>query len=440
MYSVINDHFIFLLLWFFVFFYFVCWFVYIMIKRKMVTVLSTTIIMNIFIPLVLMYPFALSPKNIPATGYTWYLRYLNYIDKAFIISLIGILGFIIGCLVARSKQADNFPVLNSVSQSFKFLSKTSSLLVLSLFLIGLFFLMYKLGYFAQGNTARAYAMANPAVRPIANLFLALLPLFVSLSLFVFHTKRSILAIFFILIGILLGLTSGTRTATLGGILLFIYAKFNFQSKKRSNLLKIVFLGFVLLFLAIYIGDLREHQYNPFVTIDKLYNKLFYGNNFSDLRDFAWVLSGWDESYLYGRTQLAGLLSFIPSSIFSFREEWRLGVFTTRVLGFDHSIHPGLRPGIFGEPYFNFGYIGVMFFGFLYGYIIYRIHLFAQKSLVLEDKYQSMNNILSSYVTAHLSINFMITAGFFSVYVVGGIILIGVVLTRFRLYRYSSPYF
>ncbi|MBE2935975.1 hypothetical protein HPJ99_12695 [Anoxybacillus flavithermus] len=172
-----------------------------MIKRKMVTVLSTTIIMNIFIPLVLMYPFALSPKNIPATGYTWYLRYLNYIDKAFIISLIGILGFIIGCLVARSKQADNFPVLNSVSQSFKFLSKTSSLLVLSLFLIGLFFLMYKLGYFAQGNTARAYAMANPAVRPIANLFLALLPLFVSLSLFVFHTKRSILAIFFILIGI-----------------------------------------------------------------------------------------------------------------------------------------------------------------------------------------------------------------------------------------------
>ena len=45
------------------------------------------------------------------------------------------------------------------------------------------------------------------------------------------------------------------------------------------------------------------------------------------------------------------------------------MYTNGLTGFDSELMPGLRPGLFGEAFLNFGYVGVIFFGFLFGFAL-----------------------------------------------------------------------
>jgi hypothetical protein len=95
----------------------------------------------------------------------------------------------------------------------------------------------------------------------------------------------------------------------------------------------------------------------------------YGNTFSDLRDFAWVLSSWNHKPFYGKTYASAFISFIPTTYSSFRTKWGIGRVTAKLGGFVPKFHPGLRPGAFGEPYLNFGIPGVILMGILLGIYI-----------------------------------------------------------------------
>ncbi|GIO12254.1 hypothetical protein J19TS2_18090 [Cohnella xylanilytica] len=216
--------------------------------------------------------------------------------------------------------------------------------------------------------------------------------------------------------------------------MYLFAVLNVRSGKKNNLIKSIVIGFLFVFLAIYIGDIRDHQFNPLVSLSQLTIKILYGNNFSDLRDFAWVLSGWDKEFLYGKTELAGIMSFIPSSVSSLRDEWGLGEVTTRIIGYSSDTHPGLRPGIFGEAFLNFGYVGVVSFGFIYGFAIYKLHRFAQDSLSENDRKDSLKNVLAAQVLCNMLINVMITAGFFSFYIMLFLIFVGFLLFKRKYHQ------
>ena len=117
------------------------------------------------------------------------------------------------------------------------------------------------------------------------------------------------------------------------------------------------------------AGLRHGKVLPLLAFAELGNELFYGNHLSDTRDFAWVLAFWDGDYVLGKTYLAGLFSFIPRFLSEFRQEWALSLYTNRLVGFDPSLHAGLRPGLFGEVYFNFSLIGVFCLGLILGYFL-----------------------------------------------------------------------
>lgn len=118
--------------------------------------------------------------------------------------------------------------------------------------------------------------------------------------------------------------------------------------------------------------------------------VFYGNTFCDIRDGARVLFGYHNMYdwpLLGKTYLASLLSFIPSSlsdsgipilsdIAEFRSVYSAGQWTTHTL-FGFTNHYGLRGGMFLPSYMNFGIIGVVVVAIILGYwygnceVVYR---------------------------------------------------------------------
>lgn len=101
-------------------------------------------------------------------------------------------------------------------------------------------------------------------------------------------------------------------------------------------------------------------------------ELIYGNTFSDIRDGAYILKGFQENtasqFLHGKSYGAALISFVPSSISQFRVTWSWGRYTTMGL-FGMGNHFGLRGGNVMEAYINFNWVGVVLFSVLQGVLM-----------------------------------------------------------------------
>ncbi len=84
-----------------------------------------------------------------------------------------------------------------------------------------------------------------------------------------------------------------------------------------------------------------------INLIETLDSILYGNTFSDLRDGAFILYGYDAKYddfLYGKTYIADILSFLPKSKIEFRQIWSYGLFTTTTLfGWDKPLWVKRRP-------------------------------------------------------------------------------------------------
>jgi hypothetical protein len=190
-----------------------------------------------------------------------------------------------------------------------------------------------------------------------------------------------------------------------------------QLRTRIGLFRIISLiGFITV-VGFYLGNVRAGDYSLVSFVVSLAALLFYGNNFSDLRDFAWVYSSWDHVFWSGKTYAVALLSFIPRYASEFRDTWAVGAMTTSTIGKDPHVF-GLRPGIFGEGFFNFGLLGVAAVGLLLGIILRRVDIDTKRAL--EQRPASMRRAFASTMLLNVAGALAITAGFSGLYVLGGI--------------------
>jgi oligosaccharide repeat unit polymerase len=171
-----------------------------------------------------------------------------------------------------------------------------------------------------------------------------------------------LGLFFI---VTVTLISGTRAVALV-LLLNMLMIWIITLKNAKVLFFAVICSPFVLGAAVYIGLIRNDEFYLSNSVELFTGTLLYGNEFSDIRDFGWILTGWDGHYRQGITYVAALFSFIPSDIFTWRREngmvWQL----TGPLGLMDQGHTGLRPGPFGESFINFGYLGVISMGLFLG--------------------------------------------------------------------------
>ncbi|MBO6246295.1 MAG: hypothetical protein J6N55_08470, partial [Anaerovibrio sp.] len=118
--------------------------------------------------------------------------------------------------------------------------------------------------------------------------------------------------------------------------------------------------------------------------------------------------------LYGKTYIAGLMSFIPRFLSEFRECWAIGVVTASTVGYDPMMHPGLRISKFGEPYLNFSYMGVVLSGIIYGYFLRKYDLLLKRCM--SDNVPIAKFYSISYFTMTIIEGLFSSAGFYGVYV------------------------
>jgi oligosaccharide repeat unit polymerase len=380
-----------------------------------------TIFMTFFLNLLLAYPFMASPINNISIGQNNEIVY-QYVDLAFYISIAGYISLWIGRLIFDiSSKYNPLYVLLALARPFEKViesninSSYGNLMIFGSFLLAnSVIIVFQV---ASGNIfdSRNYFLQNPQIRPLYNLVVSIYP-FTSTFIAARIVQKNLLVDKILLVlGVVLSATLGSRYVILTVFinLISLYAYKRYKEIKALTLLKIFVFGLFLILVALYISDVRELQFNPLITFSKVGLSIFYGNTYSDIRDFAWILSKWDFNYLNGISYLSALFSFIPSTLSPLRGESSISSYTNNVVGFDSSLHSGLRPGMFGEAFMNFGILGPLLLGIIVGFCLRYSDKAIKKAVISTDNVITGYSKTFAYTVAS---SFYITAGFWSLYV------------------------
>lgn len=275
-------------------------------------------------------------------------------------------------------------------------------------------------YFSQsgfGFDLRSFTFANPTLRPVALIASNYSIIIASHCLARYSdTKERILLHCTLLLtfGLLFFGARSNLVAIYSSVLVCYLVKL----RSRVSLVKIISLIAAIVAVGFYLGNVRAGQYSPAEFFASFVFLLFYGENFADLRDFAWVYSAWNHVFWSGKTYLAALMAFIPRFASQFRDSWGLGAATATTVGFDPQVHPGLRPGAFGESFFNFGLFGVVAVGLMLGMVSWRVDTDVKRALA--GPRPSMMKAFSSAMLLGVAGSLSVSAGFSGLYVLGTI--------------------
>lgn len=393
--------------------------------------------MLFFIPVYIFYPFSASDGNILSLGTTGVEIVENTIDEVFLLCVLGI--FFMHCgrslyfapgIISGILKRLIAPVFNWFSKGIYDLINNNLIfyiVVITYLLLELWLFFFILENNLLGDP-RNFFMVNRDWLPIYNfIFQNPIPLFIILRVV---QKKYAIDTFLLIVVLFLQLFFGARGPILLIFVQWFILHIYFNNKGYIAISKLVFFFFLSLILIIGIGLVRNDQFDATWEERVLYflAEISFGNTFSDLRDFANVLGRWDGELEYGKTYLSGFFSFIPSSLFQDRQLWAFGNFTLRILGIEESsLHPGARPIIFGESYFNFGLIGIIIGALILGWA----YTLLDDSIYKYSKENRADKVGGAFLTTTFLVHFVSSAAMFKFYIAVILLLIITVISFFK---------
>jgi oligosaccharide repeat unit polymerase len=389
----------------------------------------STLLLEFILPLIIMYPFASADGNVTAVG-TRLSAIKDHVDDAFLFTCVGYVstyfGFYLfdhggersfGALLDRllgplARSTEQF-ICSSICVSLNgWLALLSSLTLLGVY-------VHERGF---GFDVRGFTHGDDNLRPYFNFIMhTYAPFIASLALIRYTMTRKLGALFLAVAIFLVLLPSGSRGTALGALTAPVIIILTLK-RRTVSLPALSLSGLVLLCVLLYGGAVRDGHTSVVESLETIGPSIAYGNTFSDVRDFAWILSCWDGSLLYGKSYLAAFMAIVPRSVSEYRQEWSISIYTSHLIGFDPKTHAGLRPGKFGEAYLNFGIGGVIVMGLLGGVIMRYI----DRKIKIEAlrRNPSVARAFSWTVWMQALSNLFITAAFWNFYVVLVILLSG----------------
>lgn len=391
-----------------------------------VDIWHSQLFVGIVLPNMFMLPFCRSELNYPVLGRD-FPAVVAVLPDIFLISLVGYFAILVGGLVWRihiglGTRKLAIKLLDILPQCSMMLMSSRNLLVFQALLCLVLQAGILILYFGQsgfGFDLRSYTFAHPALRPVA-LIISNYSIIIashSLARYVDKKEKALLACTLLLS---LGLVFFGARSNILSIYVSVLLCYLIRLRTRISLLKLTLIISAILLIGLYLGNVRSGQYSLSSFFTLLAAALLYGNNFSDLRDFAWVDALWNHQLWMGKTYLAALMAFVPRFASEFRDTWGTGAATATTLGLDPHVHPGVRPGYFGEGYFNFGLLGVMVVGILIGIIWRRIDIDVKRALT--GPHPSMRKAFASTMLLGVAGLVAISANSSGFFVLGGIYL------------------
>jgi oligosaccharide repeat unit polymerase len=178
-----------------------------------------------------------------------------------------------------------------------------------------------------------------------------------------------LCFFAITMATIVNLCTASRGTLLGP---FLTAGLIYFSLKNTKLTPFRALIWAALLLAC-ASALQLIRFHTALSWEGLWYEVIHGNTFfANFRDSSWVLMAFQANrypLFYGKTILAGLLGFIPSSVLPFRQQYAWGSVTLSIVNIVDPLHFGLGQVLFADWYVNFGTAGVVLEGLVIGVLL-----------------------------------------------------------------------
>lgn len=183
------------------------------------------------------------------------------------------------------------------------------------------------------------------------------------------------------------LSSGQRYGAIIAMIMAIVSLLSvnhYIMKRRIREYKFVFFIFIIIFISFIILTIFNGRTETDTVLYAIYKRLLYDNQFCDIISFRYII--YDSSSPIGEEWSKMLLHFIP-----WCRDDSYQILATRTFKFLYGTYQGTAPpSIWGSTYYDFGIIGVIFIGFIFGlfckllYIqmfkhklsAYRVHIFA----------------------------------------------------------------
>ena len=376
----------------------------------------------------LFLPISYSSLNALLIGDVYY-DYVAGVDLVVWLSLLGAGFFIAGAISGwrSSRPLPGFESLRYVVEGF-WLRRFAPWYGLGLLT---FFAVILASQGIGFGQARLAVMENPSLQPLNNLLNACAQLFVLVSLFHLFKRPGMMSWLAFILTLIASFYGGTRSASVWPILLGGSVLMHVGRVKR--VLPALSALAILIVFAIAYGQFRNDNAVDLESGGGFFQELLFGGHLTEQRDFAWVYSVWDHTFLWGKSIWAGLIGFVPSSMSDFRQEWGWGRYTARAAGFDPATFSGFRLPLFGEAYFNFSWPGIACVGFALGWVTFRL------SNMIEIAAQSWRThrgqALCIAATAAIYLNLLqlglVSVTIFVVYVQVAILASGLVFVRRR---------
>ncbi len=384
----------------------------------------------LFVPIGFFSVFAAADINDVATGSNQF-RLAAYVGKAQLISSVGVVAFFF-CYYLFRKTSIRSSTYELCRESFThfWLSRSTNVVAAAILLGFMFILMLTGAGFGKG---RDFALEHRNLLFLFNFYNQIAGFLLFNSVIYAKLRPGLLSKIFVVVFLVCSLFFGTRSSSVATLAVATFCVLAAGRSKKIG--RIAIFGIGIIVAGIVIGLVRRAGEST-VSLAVVGLQIFYGNTFSDVRDFAWLLSSWNGAYQFGSTYLAGMLSLVPASAFPARSEFGWANFSSLLSGLDREVHPGLRPGAFGELFFNFGLVGVVLGGSFAGLVVGSLARKAQQAAVTAPG--SADALISAYACFFL-VGFVtyifFSAGFFGLYVKAALIILGILISRaMRSYR------
>src|SRR5438270_6323267 len=283
------------------------------------------LILSCILTKMIMLAFAKSELNVIVLG-TDMDAVVAVLPTVFLIAFVGYVALIAGGATWRLRAG--LGLRKSAAQFLGFVPRCSMMLMSSrgalvfqsglcasiqLLILALYFT--KAGF---GFDLRRFTFENPTLRPLV-LVASGYSVVIASHCFARYadTKEKILLACTLLLSF--GLVFFGARSSLAAIYINVLLCYLIKLRDKISLLRIAAIITFVIAFAFYLGNARAGDYSVAGFIGSFVFLLFYGNNFSDLRDFAWVYSSWTHVCWGGKTYLAAILSFIPRFASQFRD-------------------------------------------------------------------------------------------------------------------------
>ena len=244
------------------------------------------------LPNLLMLPFAGSELNAATLGQD-FQRVVAALPEIFLITLLGYFSMLAGGSLWRLRTGLGLrraaaSILDIIPRCSMMVMSSRRLLVFQASLCVVAQVAVLAIYFANsgfGFDLRLYTFAHPWVRPVA-LIISNYSIYVGSHCFARYadTKERALLVSTLLIS--LGLVFFGSRSNLLGIYFGVMMCYLIKLRNKISLFRVFGLGATIVTVALYLGRLRGGVASLSDFLGSLFFLLFYGDNFSDLRDFS----------------------------------------------------------------------------------------------------------------------------------------------------------